>query len=133
VFLQTNRFDISRPAYANSLTLPLESPSQDTALLIRRALQALSRIHRPNYTYHKAGVLMLDLVPSDQQQSALFGPSSDERERCGRRMEAIDRINRTFGQQTIHIGSEALSNHWKMRAQLKSPAYTTRWDELPLV
>ena len=133
VFLQTNRLDISRPAYANSLTLPLESPSQDTALLIRRSLQALSRIHRPNYTYHKAGVLMLDLVPSDQQQSALFGPSSDERERCGRRMEAIDRINRTFGRQTIHFGSEALSDHWKMRAQLKSPAYTTRWDELPRV
>jgi DNA polymerase V len=48
-------------------------------------------------------------------------------------MEAIDRINRTFGRQTIHIGSEALSNHWKMRAKLKSPAYTTRWDELPRV
>lgn len=48
-------------------------------------------------------------------------------------MTAIDQINRSFGRQTIRFGSEAISDHWRMRAKRKSPAYTTRWADLPRV
>jgi DNA polymerase V len=133
VFIQTSPFDTSRPAYANALTIPLESPSQDSALLIRLALLGLARIFRPGFAYQKAGVMLLDLVPEGLQQGSLFALELADPARSGRLMETLDRINRTFGRQTIRFGSEALSDQWRMRARLKSPAYTTRWDELPRV
>jgi DNA polymerase V len=48
-------------------------------------------------------------------------------------MEVLDAINRTLGRQAVRYASEAVSDRWRMRARLKSPAYTTRWDELPMV
>ena len=133
VFIHTSPFDTSRPAYANAMTIPLESPSQDTALLIRRTLLGLAKIFRPGYAYQKAGVMLLDLVPEGIEQGLLFAPDLGDPERSGRLMEAMDRINRIFGRQTVRFASEALSDTWRMRARLKSPAYTTRWDELPRV
>jgi len=133
VFLQTSPFDMAGPAYANSLTLPLADPGQNSALLIQMALLGLERIFRPGYAYQKAGVMLLDLTPAGHQQTSLFAPEIADPLRSGRLMETIDRLNRTFGRQTIRFGSEALSDVWRMRARLKSPAYTTRWNELPHV
>ncbi|MDD2769011.1 MAG: Y-family DNA polymerase [Methylococcus sp.] len=133
VFLQTSPFDTSRPGYANSLTIPLEAPSQDSHLLIGLALRGLERLYLPGYAYQKAGVLLLDLVPSGVQQGSLFAPSGADTVRSASLMAVIDRINHSFGRQALRFGSEAVSAQWRMRALLKSPAYTTRWAELPRV
>jgi DNA polymerase V len=133
VFIHTSPFDTSRPGYANALTVPLVMPSQDSAFLIRTALHGLARLYRPGYAYQKAGVMLLDLVPAGMEQASLFALDARDPERSGRLMEVLDRINRTFGRQTLRFGSEALSDAWRMRARLKSPAYTTRWDELARV
>ena len=133
VFIHTSPFDTSRTGYANALTIPLAAPSQDSQLLIRLALLGLAKLYRPGYAYQKAGVLLLDLVPAGMQQATLFAPPVAETARSAALMTVIDRINQSFGRQTVRFGSEALSTQWKMRARLKSPAYTTRWDELPRV
>jgi DNA polymerase V len=48
-------------------------------------------------------------------------------------MAALDRINRRYGRGTLRYAREAISDSWRMRARLKSPAYTTCWTELPVV
>ncbi|MCO1336735.1 DUF4113 domain-containing protein [Microbulbifer sp. OS29] len=45
----------------------------------------------------------------------------------------MDQINQKFGRGTLFLGAEGIKKKWKMRQQYKSPAYTTRWDELPEV
>ncbi len=33
----------------------------------------------------------------------------------------------------MRLAAEGYAKPWAMRAELKSPAYTTRWSELPIV
>lgn len=133
VFIHTSPFDTTRPGYANALTLPFVTPSQDSGLLIRMARLGLEKIYRPGYAYQKAGVLLLDLVPMEIRQGSLFAAEGTDPECSKRLMAVLDRINGTYGRQTLRFGSEALSETWRMRVRLKSPAYTTRWNELPRV
>jgi DNA polymerase V len=133
VFVQTSPFNAARPYYANAATFTFETPAQDTGVLIRAALRGLERIFRSGPAYQKAGVLLLDLVPAGFAQGSLFAATSGDPSRSARLMEALDRINREFGRGTLRYASEAVSDSWRMRARLKSPAYTTCWDELPSV
>jgi DNA polymerase V len=133
VFVQTSPFDPAQPYYANAATLDFETPVQDTGFLIRAALRGLERIFRAGPAYQKAGVLLLDLVPTGFAQGSLFAAIPGDPARSVRLMKALDRINREFGRGTLRYASEAISDSWRMRARLKSPAYTTRWKDLPTV
>jgi DNA polymerase V len=133
VFIHTSPFDTAKPFYSNGLTLPFRSPTSDSGLLIRAALFGLARIFRRGHDYQKAGVMLLDLVPAGYEQINLFDPVRSDPLRSDRLMAAVDRVNRTYGRQTLRFGSETLSDSWRMRAQRKSPAYTASWKELPVV
>jgi DNA polymerase V len=61
VFITTNRFRPREPQYANSETLVLPYPTNDTPTLVRAALGATERLYRPGYSYHKAGVMLMEL------------------------------------------------------------------------
>jgi DNA polymerase V len=37
-----------------------------------------------------------------------------------------------MGRDTIAFASQGIERPWKLRADLRSPRYTTRWDELPV-
>ncbi len=50
-----------------------------------------------------------------------------------RLMEVIDLLNSRYGSGTIRFASEGMRQEWKMRSDLRSPRYTTRWDELLVV
>jgi DNA polymerase V len=134
VFVQTSPFDGRRPYYANAHTLAFAAPTQNTGALIRAARRGLDRIFRPGDEYQKAGVMLLDLAPAGRRQESLFAaPEAADPEHSARLMEALDRINRRHGRGALRYASEAVSDDWRMRQRLKSPAYTTRWKELPEV
>jgi DNA polymerase V len=133
VFIATSPFDATRPPYSNAVTIQFDRPSQDSGFLIRCALRGLERIFRPGFAYQRAGVLLPDLVPSGMEQRTLFSAAGDDDGRAERLMQAVDRINRLHGRQAVRYASEGLGERWRMRQQMKSPAYTTRWSELPVV
>src|SRR5262249_61224535 len=68
VFLMTHRFT-EEPQYANSVTMPLPVATQDTAELIRYALQGTAQLFRAGYRYKKAGVILTALVPAQHVQT----------------------------------------------------------------
>ena len=51
----------------------------------------------------------------------------------------MDELNRRFGQSSVHIGSASTAAHdtdersWATRQERRSPRFTTRWDEMPMV
>ena len=128
VFVQTNGFRETDKQYSNALTCTLTIPTSDTRLIIEAAKFCLSRIYKPGYRYKKVGVMLLDLIPASLEQKHLF---VDCDHRPGDHlMDLVDRINRDHGPDTLFFGAQGVNREWKMRCGLRSPRYTTQWDEL---
>jgi DNA polymerase V len=132
VFVTTNRFSASRPFYANSATVRLPYPTDFTPDLVEAATQLLESLYRPGFYYQKCGVMLLDLSPAHQQQSDLFDPRDRAREAW--LMRALDSLNADYGARTVRVGNVGGKRPaWAMRQAFRSPRYTTRWRELPVV
>jgi DNA polymerase V len=129
VFIQTSMFNKKEPRYSNSCTVPLGKPSNDTGEIINLALSGLDSIFRPGYSYARAGIMLLDLVPDNVEQGTLF--PSEETETSGTLMNTLDGINQKHGKGKVRFATEGFEQKWQMNQNMKSPAYTTRWSDLP--
>jgi DNA polymerase V len=130
VCLTTNEFK-EGPQYSNALTLNLPVVTDSTSELIRCALHGIRAIYRDGYLYKKAGVILTGLVPANQTQADLF--DDRDRGRSKRLMSALDSINDRWGAGTLHYASSGITKAWKTQFHRRSRAYTTDWDELPVV
>ena len=48
-------------------------------------------------------------------------------------MGSLDHLNDRFGNGTIFMGAQGIQKNWKMRADRKSAAYTTKLLDIPEV
>lgn len=104
----------------------LNGPATDE--LAAYALQCLRSIYRKGFLYYKAGVILSDLVSTDQLQTDLF--DSVDRNRSKRLMQALDEVNYRYGTGTLAFAAAGTERPWKTICNRRSPRYTTRWDEL---
>ena len=130
VFLRTNSFKKGQPQHSAGKTFTLPAPTCHTPTLIKSSLKLLQSIYRSGYLYQKAGVLFTGLTPENYQQMHIFGPPDP---RGTSLMQAMDTINSRWGRNTIHSAATGFSRTWHHRQLRKSPAYTTKWTELPTV
>ncbi|KTC80903.1 DNA polymerase V, subunit C [Legionella cherrii] len=134
VFLHTNRFREDLAQHVQSIEFRFINPTDDLRLITKIAKRCLQRIFKSGYYYKKAGVCLLDLIPKNPQQLDLFHqPCEEQIQDAEQWMSVLEQINQKFGRSTIRLAAEGYSKPWAMRAELKSPAYTTRWSEVPLV
>ncbi|MDE3022024.1 MAG: Y-family DNA polymerase [Pseudomonadota bacterium] len=136
VFIRTSPFKSGEPQYSRGVTLPLSVPTDDTLQLVRAAFSGLRQVYRVGYHYVKAGVMLMELSPKNQQQGLLFetGDSTFSSERRNRLMTVMDDINRRWGKHTVEPGWAGLNKrrYWAVRSGHQSPGYTTNWQELPV-
>ena len=118
--------------YAAARSVELDSPTNDTAILIREALKLAEAAFQPGYEYLKAKVIATELIPADEVQGSLFAEPVDTGKR-DRLMQAMDSLNRKLSPDAIKFGAMGLNPSWKMRAEYFSQRYTTHWGELPTV
>ncbi len=160
VFLSTNRFRQRDRQYSNCITIGFKSPTQDTVAMIKAAKRGLCKIYRPGYKYQKVGVILIELIsgissqerckidfnqrnilPLQIKQEDLFVHQNIAKEienKTMNRMLIIDNINNSMGSGTLFYAAQGMKknckesseNEWKMRSYFRSPAYTTRWNEL---
>lgn len=130
VFLTTNTFK-QGPQYSNALTSKLTIATDATPELIRAAIQGIRQIYRAGYHYKKAGVLLTGLVPVSQVQQDLF--TAVDRGRTTRLMKVLDAVNDRWGSGTLQYASSGIIKSWTAKFLRRSPAYTTRWSDLPTV
>ena len=128
VFIQTDRYRPDQPQYAGSLNVPLPYPSQNVEIT-RAALFGLRKLYRAGYQYRKAGVIVTGLVPEGARQTNLFVRPDPRSKQLTALMDAI---NLRYGSDTIRWGVAGVGKKWKLRAERKSPCYTTRYAELPV-
>lgn len=134
VFVHTNRHREDLAQHFQSIEVNFINPTDDLRIITKFAKHCLRRIYKLGYHYKKAGVCLEDLIPKDPRQLDMFHQPSDETlEQTEQLMSLFDKINQKFGRSTIRLAAEGYSKPWAMRAQLKSPAYTTRWSDLPKV
>lgn len=128
VFIQTNGFRETDRQYNNGLTCTLTTPTSDTRLIIKAAKFCLSRIYKQGYRYKKTGVMLTGLIPTSLEQKQLF---IDSNHHAGDHlMDIVDRINKSYGPDTLFLGAQGVTREWKMRCVLRSQRYTTQWDDL---
>jgi DNA polymerase V len=130
IFFHTNRFKQDRPQYTASRTLSLHPMTSEGLELVSAARRGAESAWREGYAYTKAGVMLDDLTLAELRPRTLF---EGETEKRGRLMEALDDINGRFGRFTAIPAAQGFKREWKMRADMKSPAYTTRIDQVPAV
>ena len=134
VFLHTSPFRKNDAQYSRNIVVPLRKPTADTNLIAAAAIVGMRAIFRPGYNFAKAGVMLLDLADAgiEQHELDLDAPPEDR----ASLMLAMDTLNRRFGRGTIFAGSAGTGGQrrrWVMKQELKTPNYTTDWNELPLV
>ena len=132
VFIRTSEFKPEFPYYSNGMTISMPSPTDDTRQLVNVVLWGLKQIYKPNFNYAKAGVMLSELVPSEGVQTDLFSQVQVS-PKSKALMAAMDKINRKMGKESVKLASEGFKRPWKMKQENKSPCYTTKWEDIPIV
>ena len=131
VFLHTNPFRRSVTQHHESITYHFSNPSNDTRFFIRTSFSILKKMFKDKILYHKAGIILQDLIPEDEYQQELF--PEEERDKSRKLMSAIDELNHKMGRGTLIYASEGIKKNWASKSFKKSNAYTTQWDQIPIV
>jgi DNA polymerase V len=130
VFVRTSPHADNEIYYGNQASVTLMTPTNDSRDIIRAATEALGRIWLDGYRYMKAGVMLADFFSSGVAQLNLF---DDNRLRANSAalMEMIDRVNHS-GKGKIWFAGQGIEKSWAMKREMLSPAYTTRYADLPV-
>lgn len=129
VFIKTSPFAVNEAYYGNVASEKLLLPTRDTRDIINAAVKALDRIWMDGHRYAKAGVMLNDFTPTGVSQLNLFD-EVQPREHSDALMKVLDGINHS-GKGKIWFAGRGIAPEWQMKREMLSPAYTTRWNEIP--
>ena len=130
VFMHTNTFN-NDPFYSNGASARFPATTNDTGEVVGLAIRLGERLWRDGFRYAKCGVMITELLPEETRQPALWGDL--DRERRERVWKTMDKLNASLGRNTVRVLSAGPKDGaWKLRAEYRSPRWTTRWDELPM-
>ena len=122
----TGKYFRHGPALSSYTILP--SATSLTNELIKAAVKQVDHLFEEGRIYKKAGVTLSGIVPDNAIQSNLFEPAPNEKGRM--LMSMMDNINFAMRNDVLKFAASGTSKDWKMRQELRSPRYTTRWEEL---
>lgn len=114
-----------------STTVRLRYPTDRDCDLIEAALTGLERLYRPGVAYVKGGITLGELSPAGERQADLFidrAPGRPEK-----LSGVVDYLNSHWGHGTVRPAATGTNKSWHAKAALRSPDYTTCWQELPVV
>lgn len=136
VFYHTSRFSTGKPQHTASRTVkltPMTSDARDLVRAARACVEASWPQRGGPYAFAKSGVLLDELVAEADRPRSLFDAADGREARSRAVMQALDAVNARFGKKTMVLGSEGTGRAWAMRAEYRSPRYTTRISDLPVV
>ncbi|MEO1430954.1 MAG: Y-family DNA polymerase [Cyanobacteria bacterium J06633_8] len=133
VFFRTGSYDKSQPLRSWGTTVNFFSSTNDSRELVKNARKVAENLFKPGYKIKKAGIILLGLTPEGEKQLSLFEKTEEDKKRSQGLMQVMDTINHLYGRETIQLASSGIRKKWQIKADYKSPKYTTDWDELPKV
>ncbi|STQ70767.1 translesion error-prone DNA polymerase V subunit UmuC [Hafnia alvei] len=130
-FIKTSPFAAHELHYNNLASARLEIPTNDTRDIIKHALICLDHIWKPDKRYQKGGVMLGDFYDHGISQLNLFD-ECNPKPNSEALMKVLDEINNK-GRGKIWFAGQGIKRDWQMKRNMLSPAYTTRFSELPIV
>lgn len=130
VFIRTSPHAQGEIFYGNSAGESLTIPTQDTRDLIEVAMRSLDRIWLEGRRYMKAGIMLDDFTPNGVSQLNLFDENKP-RANSAQLMKVLDGINQS-GLGSVWFAGQGVNTEWKMKRDMLSPAWTTRWSDIPV-
>jgi DNA polymerase V len=129
--LSSNRH---KPGYKRTVyPVHFATPTADTGIIVKALTDGLEELFNSLVSYHRADVLLYNLVPADYLQTDLFGTVDIQASNASTaRMQALDYINARYGKGKLRYAAEDLSKRWQPKHQMRSPRYVSNWDELPV-
>lgn len=128
-FIKTSPFSRDEPYYSKIASEHLCIPTRDTRDIIAAAGRALDKIWKDGHRYAKAGIILNDLTPTGVTQLQLFDEAKPHAN-SDALMKVLDTINNS-GKGKVWFAGRGIAPAWTMRRDMLSPAYTTRWNEIP--
>lgn len=126
VFAHNSPFD-ERPAGFKYI-YQFEFPTNDTVELTKACSLVAEKLYRPDISYYKIGVGLLNLCPQQNLQKDLFAEASDPA-----LMQAYDLLNARYGSNTVFLAAQGIEQKWKMKRDYMTPQYTSRWSDIPKI
>lgn len=130
VFVVAKGQDANTGFRGNTLTSHTTLPVATSATheLIKPAVNLVDRLFEQGRQYKKAGVMLSGLVPDNTIQANLFKEEKDNNKRL--LMSMLDNVNFSMRNDIVKFAASGTKRDWKMRMEMRSPRYTSRWDEL---
>lgn len=130
VFIRTSPHAVGEAFYGNQAMGMLHIPTNDTRDIIEVATQALDTIWQEGGRYMKAGVILSDFYSQGVAQLNLFD-EHPPRPNSEALMRVMDSVNQR-GNGTLWFAGQGIQKPWAMKREMLSPAYTTRYRDLPI-
>ncbi len=127
LFLKKDKFKANGERYNFYKMATLPFPSNTSFSICNLALKMLSELYKEGDSYKKAGVIVTEIIPSNQRQFHLF---DDENPKFQKIMEVIDKQHAKIGERKIRLGNQDLQRTWKMKQYHLSNKYTTNFKEI---
>lgn len=128
--------------FSTGTTVELSQTSDDSLEILPQVLKGLKKIFVPGIAYTKAGVTLFGLTSAPCPGKYRMFLSTTQRqqedalqEKHRQLMKILDQLHNQLGKRSVHFAVEGMENEqeWRSRQEWKSPAYTTRWQEIPKV
>jgi DNA polymerase V len=110
-----------------SVTINLEIATNNTNELIKYAMKGFNMIYKEDYRFMKCGVIVMDFVPESVLQGSLF---SNVHHKWKTVMQAMDKVNKVFGNEVVIMASQGFEKRYKLRAEYLSPNYITNINQI---
>ena len=129
--IRTNSYNPDGTQRRSSAGYGLAVPSNDTREFTALAMRLLATIWREGGRYSKAEIMLSDIRPVNAIQGDLFAETAQDLRQVAL-MKVVDEINLS-GKGRVFLARQGMKEDWGMRQEFLSPAYTTRWEDLPVV
>ena len=133
IFVVSNdnrRFEYYEPS-SRSAYIILPVATYLTHVLIDHTMPLVEALYNKGSRYIKAGVILSNIISCSMVQYNLF--EKPERSEEQALMQVMDNINFGIRSDMVKFASAGTKKDWKMRQEMRSKRFTTKWDELCVV
>lgn len=103
------------PQYYRNMVVKLPVASNSSSEIASYANRIVDCIFKEGYLYHKAGVIVSNLVPSNLVQMNIFDVL--DREKHKDLFYVYDRINDRMGRDTVRLASQGNDRKWRLKQE----------------